>query len=99
MHVVGHQTKAVHPIAEPSAAFLKQGVEHLAVFRAEEDLLLGVATQDHVVHTTWQVKARLSGHREVYKEPRALYNNASLNIPLEFASGIAISAARSRGHA
>jgi hypothetical protein len=62
MHVVGHQTKRVHPVTEPSTPLFEQGVQHLAVLRVEKDLLLRVATQDDVVQTTGQVNAGLSGH-------------------------------------
>ena len=62
VHVVGHKTECMDPIAEAGYAFLEQFVEQLSIMRREEDVLLSITAQDHVIQAAGNMQARFSSH-------------------------------------
>ena len=62
VNMIGHEAEGMDPIAEAAHAFGEQVVELGAVLGCEEDVLPGVAPQDHVVERAGDVKAGFAGH-------------------------------------
>ena len=50
-------------VTEASTALAQQIVKNLPIIVIEEDVLLGIAPQDHVIEATRYVQARFASHR------------------------------------
>ena len=64
MDMIGHEAEGMDPIAEAAHAFGEQLIERATVLGGEEDVLPGVAAQDHVVEGAGDVQAGFAGHLE-----------------------------------
>jgi len=62
MDVVGHETESMDAMAVALCSFLHEEVEAATVLVVEEDVLPGVASQDHVVKGAWIMDSGFSGH-------------------------------------
>ncbi|TKS59219.1 MAG: hypothetical protein EWM72_02392 [Nitrospira sp.] len=64
----------MHAVAEACDALGQQFVAPASIFRGEENILAGIAAQDHVVEATRNVEARFAGHWASIVTGRSLCN-------------------------
>jgi hypothetical protein len=76
MHMVAHQAKSMNKVAEARYTVSEQRAKEGAVSRGEENVLLGVTTQDDEIQGAGDVKAGLAGRDDGH----------GTSIPAQYAS-------------